>query len=315
MKINFLIFLFLSQFCFSQNKIKPLGIVHVSVANIRSQPAQSAEMSTQALLGTRIKLLEKSSTNNWYYVELPDHYKGWVEAGAITRLDSAEYQDYEHLGIDLIVIKNQSHVTKIPKLNSEIVTELIWHNRIKGLEKKGKFWRVQLADGSTGFVDKNEVDLYQNWLKKHDKPMAEELLQTAQQLMGIPYLWGGTSIKGLDCSGFTKTIFHNHGLELPRDASQQALEGILVDSTRNWGNLKKGDLIFFGEKRTNGTYKVVHVGIWAGQESYLHASDRTRRASMNPHSPDYDEYNYKRYLFARRIENAQNNVQWVKKLP
>lgn len=315
MKIKILLLLLISQFCFSQNKVKPYGIIHVSVANIRSKPAQSAEMSTQALLGTRIKLIEKSNTNNWYLVELPDHYKGWVEGGSITRLDSLEYHNYEQIGKDLIVVKKQSQVFKIANKNAEIITELVWHNRLKGLGRKGQYWQVQLADGSQGYVQTNEVDLYEKWLKRNDSPNSESLIQTAHQLMGIPYLWGGTSIKGLDCSGFTKTIFHNHGLELPRDASQQAVEGILVDSLRNWDQLKAGDLIFFGEKKTNGTNKVVHVAIWEGNQNYIHASDRTRRSSMNPNSPDYDEYNWKRYLFAKRIEDAQNNVQWVKNLP
>jgi len=315
MKINILLLSLMSQFCFSQNKVKPFGIIHVSVANIRSQPAQAAEMSTQALLGTRIKLIEKSSTNNWYYIELPDHYRGWVEAGSITRLDSVEYNKYNQLGKELIVVKNHSQVVKFGKKTEEIISELVWHNRIKGFERKGPYWYVQLADGSKGYVKKNEVELYENWLKKHNSPFSESLIQTAHQLMGIPYLWGGTSIKGLDCSGFTKTIFHNNGLELPRDASQQAIEGILIDSVRNWNQLKAGDLLFFGEKRPNGTYKVVHVGIWEGLQNYIHASDRTRRSSMNPNSVDYDAYNWNRYLFARRIKVAQNNVQWVKKLP
>jgi cell wall-associated NlpC family hydrolase len=119
----------------------------------------------------------------------------------------------------------------------------------------------------------------------------------------------------LDCSGFTKTVFQANGWVLPRDASQQAKEGILVDSTRNWANVAVGDLLFFGEKRGDGTYKVVHVGLWEGNQAYLHASERTRRASMDPNAKEFDAYNLNRYLFTKRIQSAVNQVKSLAKTP
>src|SRR5690606_34759178 len=83
---------------------------------------------------------------------------------------------------------------------------------------------------------------------------ADRLISTAKRMMGLPYLWGGTSVKGVDCSGFTKTAFHMNGLMIPRDASQQVLEGMQVDILAPDGsldtvlvhrNLKPGDLLFF----------------------------------------------------------------------
>jgi cell wall-associated NlpC family hydrolase len=115
----------------------------------------------------------------------------------------------------------------------------------------------------------------------------------------------------MDCSGFTKLVFQSNGWIIPRDASQQAREGELVDSLRKWENLKPGDLVFFGEKRPDGTNKVVHVGIWEGQNAYLHAADRTRRASMDPQSKDFDAYNLNRYLFTKRISSVSGQVQKI----
>jgi cell wall-associated NlpC family hydrolase len=315
MKIKTILFLLFTYIGFSQKPAKNIGIVHVSVGNIRSQPAQSAELSTQALLGTQVKIIEKSTTNNWYQVELPDKYKGWIEGGAISRMDSMEYQKYRSSGIELIVTKSQSRLLKTKNKRAEIVSELIWHNRLKGIRRQGAFWEVQLSDGTKGFVLQKEVELYAKWLQKHAEPNPQHLIQTAQQLMGIPYLWGGTSLKGLDCSGFTKSIFLDNGLVIPRDASQQVKEGILVDSTKNWKNLTAGDLLFFGEKRKDGTLKVVHVGIWEGNENYLHASEKTKRASMNPSSPDFDAYNLMRYLLAKRIQGPDKEVQKLINLP
>ena len=76
MRIKIILFCLLAHLSWAQ---KTIGIVNISVANIRSEAREGAEMSTQALLGTPVQLLEKSSTKNWYRVQLPDHYQGWVE--------------------------------------------------------------------------------------------------------------------------------------------------------------------------------------------------------------------------------------------
>jgi len=171
-----------------------------------------------------------------------------------------------------------------------------------------------MADGVIGYVPLKDVEDYSTWKKSNSGPTENRILQSAHQFMGIPYLWGGTSIKGMDCSGFTKLVFQSNGWIIPRDASQQAREGILVDSLRNWENLKPGDLLFFGEKRPDGTNKVVHVGLWEGRNAYIHAADRTRRASVDPQSKDFDAYNLNRYLFTKRINAISKEVQKSTKL-
>jgi cell wall-associated NlpC family hydrolase len=315
MKNKIWVFVFLSFSAFGQGKIKAIGIVQVSVGNVRSEPAQSAEMSTQVLMGTPVKLLEKAEGKNWYWVQMPDEYRGWIEGGAIARMDSLEFKQYKNQGPELIFTHFQGNIFSHASEKSEIVSELVWLDRLIGLKKNYGFWEVILPTGEKGFVREQDVQIYRDWLFSNSEPTKNRILQAAHGILGIPYLWGGTSVKGMDCSGFTKIVFQANGWVLPRDASQQAQEGILIDSTRNWANLAVGDLLFFGEKRSDGSYKVVHVGLWEGNQAYLHASERTRRASMDPNAKEFDAYNLNRYLFTKRIQAPVNHVKSLAKTP
>ena len=88
---------------------------------------------------------------------------------------------------------------------------------------------------------------------------------------------------------------------LPRDASQQVMVGETVDKSGNWADLKTGDLLFFGEKREDGSERVVHVAMWLGNGEFIHASDKVTISSMIATAPNFDAYNFKRYLRAKRI--------------
>ena len=308
MRINIILFILIAQVAWAQ---KTMGIINISVGNVRTEAREGAEMSTQVMLGTPVRLLEKAQTKNWYRIEMPDHYQGWIEGSTIIRMDSAEYKAYRKSGTELIVQAPASKVYLFPSNKSEVISELVQHNRLMATHKKIGFWEIRMADGTTGYVSMKDVENFDVWKRANPGPTENRMMQSAHQLLGIPYLWGGTSIKGMDCSGFTKLVFQSNGWIIPRDASQQAREGELVDSLRKWENLKPGDLVFFGEKRPDGTNKVVHVGIWEGGNAYLHAADRTRRASMDPQSKDFDAYNLNRYLFTKRINSLGKEVQKI----
>jgi gamma-D-glutamyl-L-lysine dipeptidyl-peptidase len=163
-------------------------------------------------------------------------------------------------------------------------------------------YKVRFPDGREAFVAKNNGKTLEEW-QKNIQTNPENIAKAARKLMGVPYLWGGTSFKGVDCSGLTKMAYLQNGITLQRDASQQVNEGILVDDKKNWVNLKAGDLLFFGKQKDENTKeKVSHVGIWLGKNlEFIHSSGRVKVGSFDAKAPNYDEYNLNRYLRTKRI--------------
>ncbi|MFD0799677.1 NlpC/P60 family protein [Maribacter chungangensis] len=273
------------------------AIINISVANLRSNPKHSAELATQATLGTPVKVLKKEG--DWYYIQTPDNYLAWVDDGGITLFTEQTIQNWESAD-KVIYTKTYGHAYKGPD-RKEIVSDLVAGNVLEVLKYADKFYIVRFPDGRQAYVFREASETYKDWLAKLNNT-PEALVQTSKRFMGVPYLWGGTSTKGMDCSGFTKTIYFLNGMIIPRDASQQVHTGKPIDDTGNFDVLEPGDLLFFGTEATDETKeKVVHVGMWIGNNEFIHASDMVRVSSVDKEADNYDAYNVNRYLRTKRI--------------
>jgi gamma-D-glutamyl-L-lysine dipeptidyl-peptidase len=277
---------------------KVYGLVEVSVCNIRYSPKHAGEMASQALMGTPLRILEKED-NGWLLVQTPDQYISWVDRGAITMMNKDQMERWKSAQ-KVIYTRAYGSVYSEANEESATVSDMVAGCVLELLEEQNDFFKVQFPDFRQGYLSKREAVIYNQWLAGLNAS-EENLVKTSKRLMGVPYLWGGTSFKGVDCSGFTKTVYFLNGILLPRDASQQVSVGETIDKTGNWSELKAGDLLFFGEKREDGSERVVHVAMWIGNSEYIHASDKVRVNSMMATAANYDEYNAKRYLRAKRI--------------
>lgn len=273
------------------------GLVNISVANLRSKPKHSAELATQATLGTPVKIYKRDG--DWFLIQTPDKYLSWVDAGGIVLFSEQELNHWK-AAKKIIYTKTYGHSFAVSNAN-EIVSDLVAGSVLETIAELKEFYVVRYPDLREALIAKNEAEDYDLWLEKLN-PSADALVETSKKLMGVPYLWGGTSTKGMDCSGFTKTIYFLNGMVIPRDASQQVHTGKTIDSLANFENLDRGDLLFFGRKATDSTKeKVVHVGMWIGNNEFIHASEMVRVSSMDKNAENFDEYNLNRYLRTKRI--------------
>ena len=277
---------------------KTESVIQISVANLRSRPSHSAELVTQAILGTPVKVYKKDG--GWYYIQTPEGYLAWVDYGGVTPMTPAELAKWR-ASEKIIFLDTFGFSYTEPNTESQEVSDLVAGNILELLGAENGFYKVKYPHGKIAFILQDKALLYENWLASLEQT-GESLVETSKNLMGLPYLWGGTSAKGVDCSGYTKTIFFLNGIILPRDASQQIHTGIEVDSTRDFENLKPGDLLFFGRKATaDSPERVIHVGMWIGDNKFIHSMGDVHISTMDKSDPEFDEYNYNRYLRTKRI--------------
>ena len=270
-----------------------------SVINIRSNPKHSAELGTQGLLGMSLKILDKKG--DFYRIQTPDSYISWVDKGGIQKMNKSQF-DAWNTSEKIIFIKTTGAVYATASEKSPIVSDITLGGLLQYVAEDLTFYEVRYPDNRIGFIKKNEGIRYNSWLKNTELT-GESIEKIAKKMNGFPYLWGGTSTKGMDCSGFTKMSYLMNGFIIPRDASQQINVGKPVDSDLNFKDLEKGDLLFFGTKATTTKkQRVVHVAIWLGNKKmeFIHASGNVHLNSMDSTQAHYDEFNKNRYLGSSR---------------
>lgn len=249
-----------------------LGIVKVSVSNLRTQPRHGGELTTQLLMGMPLKLLDRQG--DWYLVQGPDQYIAWLDKGAFSS-GRAAWQAEFYQGELAMVLPIHLQVNAVGKglTESRVFTS---GNLVRLLEPSGNNWKVMLPDGYQATIKASDL-LLPDRLSARAKDLPT--LELVQRFAGLPYLWGGTSGKGVDCSGLIKMTYLLSGYVIPRDASQQVHAGteipIKIDNPEypdgDLAALQTGDLLFFGNLREDGSQRISHVGLYLGDGRMIHA--------------------------------------------
>lgn len=273
------------------------GVVRISVCNLREEGEFTSGMSTQALLGMPVKVRQYTG---WYEIQTPDDYTGWVHRMVITPMSKEKYDRWNRAE-KVVVTSHYGFAYEKPNEHSQVVSDVVAGNRLKWEENKGHFYKVSYPDGRQAYLPKSISKRESEW-RASLKQDVESIIQTAYSMMGIPYLWAGTSSKGVDCSGMVRTVLFMHDIIIPRDASQQAYVGERIEIDSDFTNVQRGDLVFFGRKATADRKEgVSHVGIYLGNRKFIHALGDVHINSFDPKDSDYDEFNTGRLLFAVRF--------------
>ena len=273
---------------------KHFGIVYVSVTNMRRHPRHSAELVNQVLLGSVLKLYKKEGSH--YFAQSKDRYLGWVSGASMVEVDSIDAYKWKN-SEQVVFTSNYGIMYEKSNPNSNIVVDLVPGASIKKIGQSGNWIKSETPDGRVGFINKKMI-IDKNVFNKII-PERSQIINTAIAFLGVPYLWGGTSTKGFDCSGFVQNAFFMNKFDLPRDANQMVKEGVEIKPNEDFSNLLPGDLLFFGPSEE----RITHVAIYLKNQNFIHSDGWVHINSFDKNNPKYNDYRFRTFRKVRRVLN------------
>lgn len=264
------------------------ALVRAPIAPVYRRPTMASTQVTQYVLGARLTLL--SRRGRFYRVRGEDAHVGWVHRGYLARGEPAWALAWERAeqGEPVVSLGAEVHDDA-----DRVFARLPWGARV--IQQAAG--RIILPDGRVGRIGSGEVVAVDR-LSDRFPPRGESVVRTARRWLGAPYLWGGVTPHGVDCSGLVQSVCWIHGIALPRDSDMQALVGAEVEPGPDFDGLHAGDLVFFAEKR-----RVNHVALSLGGSHIIHASAGNGTVDLNDLAGELDHERFLHRIFtgARRL--------------
>ena len=280
------------------------AVVSKGVVNLRAEPRQQSELLSQYLLGEKFVILSKEG--NYCSAETGDELTGWVHQSGLIINDAGASDD--DIFSDRLVIcvshysilREKENRDSLPVIQVFLGTILNLDEPITNYYLKTREWlRVKLPDETIAFLNKNDFNVLTNYEERHYY-IPKTAADTALSLIGVSYLWGGTTPAGLDCSGMVQLACRMAGKKLPRNSYQQAKAGIALETDDDFLSLKAGDLLFFSEGE-----RVSHIGMALGNGRFIHSSltcGQVEITSMKKKDTDFHQLFRDIFSFARRLD-------------
>lgn len=329
---------------------KKMAVVELSTIYMRQKPDYESALETQELMGTVVEIVGEQGY--WREIVSPQPYRAWATEKGLVEMTEEELKAYKEAP-KVMFTGSYGHIYMEPSFKAATLCDLVGGDLLRlaeyeesgagkyngaetvlqdnKIKLKGKWTEVMLPSGRKGHVPTKELKPHYGFMSiaqgegdagSIDAHTTEAIIAQAEKLLGSPYLWGGMSAKGVDCSGLVRISHIMNGILLPRNASQQINCGDRVPMPVNprfrddrsdaqafkeemlarVQNLRRGDLVFFGTPASEPGKKprITHVGIYLGEGRIIHSSHMVRINSLIPGEADYYE-NAHRLIAAIRL--------------
>ncbi len=289
-----LLFLLLFEGAWAQSS-SDISYVKVALEPVYHEPDSRSEQVTQLQLWDAVVIEEVEG--DWTRVRVRDQYRteggypGWLRSASIARSSSGPEREWVSVDYSQVALRKTPSVDGRELVTVRFSTRLPIALDRAGLpmeakDDRGEIWSAVMRPGAEqpAWVRKQQV----RGFEPLEPGRAGPLIERVERLSGTPYLWGGMTCLGIDCSGLVYTVFRHFGWTLPRDADEQFEVGVEVSTEE----LAPGDLVFFGSPS-----EITHVGIYKEDGEFLHASSGRGVIS----SPLFEGYYLRNYRGARRI--------------
>ena len=251
------------------------ALVTKPVVDLHAATDVRSERVTQAILGT--PLMVAKSKRTWLRVTTPDAYRGWIEASATRRLKFHEPR-YASKGQIALVTSNVAIIYlerfREPRESITVTVDA----KLELVSEQNHRFKVRLPDARLGWVRREDVTVRTAGFS-YPVTSRKKVVEVGKRFLGVPYLWGGTTPLGFDCSGFVQLICKMNGINLPRDTDMQFMVSRPIETK----DLQPADLLFF----SNMDSGITHVGIYIGGGEFIHASGKGSGVTITSLSDPY----------------------------
>ena len=267
------------------------AVVVVTVENMYRAPDDATDVVSQATLGQTVEVLEAGDA--FLHVRTPDHYPGWLPRAALRCYADDATERYGEQGPLVEVTSLMANVYREPDVTRArplLLAPLASRLELQAPGSEERWLGIRLPSGETGYIQRGDVKPVAPGARA--RSTTRQVVATARRFLGVPYLWGGMTAHGIDCSGLASRVYHANGVLLPRDADLQFVDPGLAPVAL--GRLRAGDLLFFGTDAGH----VSHVGIHIGGGRFISAT--TYRTPLVREDRLSDPHWSALYLGARR---------------
>lgn len=233
--------------------LKKYAICLNTILPVRDEASEKSEMVTQLLFGETCEVLEEKKS----FLKIKntdDGYVGWADTKMLSTISESDYVEIQNSPIFRVCV---------PIADSFCLTDKQIYHLTAG--SKLPFYN---PDINGMIIGDQKYQIHSSLVTYLPDSISDNIVPTARIFLNAPYLWGGKSVMGIDCSGFTQVVYNLCGYSLPRDASQQVICGVEV---KTLDEAQAGDLLFFSKNNS-----VSHVGIYLGENKIIHASGKVR---------------------------------------